>query len=109
MRKSSTRATLRVEALEARWLPSGVTPVLTSHAYDTVVADVEHVVSNLVRTHDTARATDRLRTLSARIPFGSRQLAAAWMGDLASYNPAVPGSGQATEKLLLADLNRDVA
>jgi hypothetical protein len=95
--------------MERRWLPSGVTPVLTTHTYDTVVADVGHVVSNLVRTHDTARAMDRLSTLSARVPFGSRQLAAAWTSDLASYDPIVPGSGQATKQRLLADLNRDVA
>lgn len=109
MRRSSGRATLQVEAVEGRLLLSGVTPVLTSRRYDTVVAVVEQVVSNLVRTDDTARATARLRTLSARIPFGSRQLAAAWMSDLASYDPAVPGSGPATQTLLLADLDRDIA
>jgi hypothetical protein len=90
-------------------LPSGVTPVLTSHTYETVVAVVENVMSNLVRTHDTAQAVDRLSTLAARIPFGSQQLAPIWVSDVASYNPAVPGSGRATEKLLLADLYRDVA
>ena len=109
MQRSSRRATLRVEAVEERCLPSGVTPILTSHTYDTVVAAVERVASNLVRTHDTARAMARLNTLSAQIPFQSQQLAAAWTTDLASYDPAVRGSGLATEKLLLANLKQDVA
>ena len=95
MRKSVFRTTLRVEAVQARWLPSGVTPVLTSQRYDTVAADVVHVVARLVRTHDAARAAGSLTRLSTRIPFGSVQLASAWMSDLASYNLAVPGSGRA--------------
>jgi hypothetical protein len=109
MRKPISRTTLQVEAVEARWLPSGVTPVLTSQRYDTVAAAVVQVMARVVRTHDAARAADRLSTLSTRIPFGSVQLASAWTSDLASYNPAVPGSGWATAKLLLADLKRDVA
>lgn len=109
MRRAITRTSLQVEAVEARWLPSGITPVLTSRMYDTIAADVTQVVARLVRTHDAARAVDSLRNLSARIPFGSSQLASAWMSDLASYEPAMPGSGRATAKLLLADLKRDVA
>ena len=109
MRRSISRTMLRVEAVEPRWLPSCTIPVLTSHTYDTVVADVEQVVAKLVRTHDAARAANGLRNVSAKIPFGRRQLAPAWMSDLALYSSAVPGSGLATEQLLLATLKRDVA
>jgi hypothetical protein len=109
MRRPSRRATLEVEAIERRSLLSGVTSVLTSRTYDTVVAAVERVVSNLKRTHNTARAMAQLSALSERIPFESQQLAAAWASDLASYDPAVRGSGRATEKSLMADLSEDVA
>jgi|GEM_PF-5158902 len=109
MRGPMSRAMLQVEAMEERWLPSGVTPVLTSQMYDTVVAGVTQVVASLVRTQDAARAADRLRSLSTRIPFESSQLASTWMSDLESYNPAVPGSGRATAKRLLADLKQDVS
>jgi hypothetical protein len=109
MRRSISRASLNVEEVEARRLLSGVTPVLTSPTYDTVVADVRRVMANLERTHDAPRAADRLRSLSAAIPLGHRQLAPVWSRDLASYNPAVTGSGRATEQRLLADLEQDVA
>jgi hypothetical protein len=100
---------IAARGLEQVSVRPGAAPVLTSQTYDTVVAHVRQVMSNLVRTHDTARALHRVTHLSARVPFESRQLAAAWMRDLASYDPRVPGSGRATEKLLLAELNRDVA
>jgi hypothetical protein len=100
---------LQVEAVEPRWLPSGTIPVLTLHSYDIVVADIEQVVAKLVTTHDAARAANGLRNVSAKIPFGRRQLAPAWMSDLALYSPAVPGSGRATENVLHGTLKRDVA
>jgi hypothetical protein len=100
---------LQVEAVEARRLPSSATPVLTSHTLDTVVASVEQVVARLVRTHDAARAANRLTSLAASIPFGRRQLAPAWVSALVVYNPAVPGSGRPMVRLLLADLKQDLA
>jgi hypothetical protein len=84
-------------------------PALTSHTYDSIAADVRHVVARLVRTQDTSRAATALEVLAARIPFGRRQLAAAWISDLELYNPAVPGSARTTQRVLLATLKRDVA
>ncbi|SIO35613.1 hypothetical protein SAMN05444166_4050 [Singulisphaera sp. GP187] len=109
MRKPSARTTLQVEAVESRQLLSGLTPVLTSRTYETVAADVATVVARLAKTHNTAQAENSLTRLSTRIPFGRTELASAWISDLASFNSAVPGSGRATVRLLLADLNRDVA
>jgi hypothetical protein len=82
---------------------------LTSHTLESVVAGVGRVVSRLIRTHDLARTAASLESLAARIPFGRRQLAAAWVSDLALFNPAVPGSGRTTERVLLATLKRDAA
>lgn len=109
MRRPSSRTKLQVEAVEARWLPSGVPLVLTSRMYDAVAADVMNVVANLAKTQNAVRAEESLTRISTRIPFESTQLASTWVNNLASFNRAVPGSRQATTKLLLADLKRDVA
>ena len=108
MRRSSGRATLRVEAMEKRWLPSGVTPVLTVPRYDTVVAEVGRDVES--GEDGRHRPGGRpIETLATRIPFESGCFAAAWVSDLATFDPNVHGSGQATKALVLADLNRDIA
>jgi hypothetical protein len=103
-----TRFALEVEAVEPRRLPSGLTPVLTTQTYQAVVAAVEEVTTNLARTHDLGRAAASLAHLSARVPFGVRQLAPTWINTLAGYNPQVPDSAIATEQHLLADLKGDV-
>jgi hypothetical protein len=108
MPRSIRRTSLLVESVEPRWLPSGAFPVLTSHTYDSVVAHVRQVVATLAETHNTGRAASSLESLAARIPFGRGQLAPAWISDLALYDPTVPGSGRAAERVLLATLKRDV-
>jgi hypothetical protein len=109
MGRSVVRTTLEVEQVEARRLLSSVLPVLTSHTFDSVTAGLVRVVSQLVRTDDSARAASSLESLAARIPFGRRQLAAAWVSDLALFDPSVPGSGRTTAQALLRTLRHDVA
>jgi hypothetical protein len=107
--RKKNKVTPRVEVVEARRLPSGVTPVLTTHTYETVVADVERIATRLARTQNVAQAAASLEKLSTKLPFGLRQLDPVWNAALAGYNPQVPGSAAATEQLLLTDLKRDVA
>jgi hypothetical protein len=109
MGRSTTARRLQIEPVEARRLPSAVIPVLTSHTVDFITAGVEHVAARLVRTHDTRGAASSLESLAARIPFGRRQLAAAWVSDLALFDPSVPGSGRTTAQVLLRTLRHDVA
>ena len=108
-KKPRPRVRLDVEEAEPRQLLSGLTPVLTTAGYDAVAEGVARAVEGLAATHDTALAAGRLAALSSRIPFGASQLAPGWGVALATYQAGVPGSGLATERLLLADLKRDVA
>jgi hypothetical protein len=108
-RDSKSKIALHVEEVEARQLPSGVTPVLTTHTLAAVVAGVERVATNLARTDNVAQAAASLERLSSKLPFGLRQLDPAWTLALAGFNAQVPGSAVAIEHQLLTDLKRDLA
>lgn len=98
-----------VEAVEKRWLPSGMVPTLTTQVYRNVVMAVDRAVRDLARSHDVARASEALNAIASKIPDGKEQLAPVWNADLAGYDPRVRGSAVKIRQRLLNDLRADVA
>src|SRR5262249_36012546 len=97
-----------VDVMEPRTLLSTGVPLLSGHALQGVVHEVRSITGTLVRTGNTSRASVALTRLSSRIPSGTEELAPTWRGDLALYRPGTPGSGMATERRIIGDLDRYV-
>jgi len=96
------------EAVEKRWLPSGLLPVVTVQTYRQAVVAVERVVRDLARSHDVSRASAALEAVASTFPNGEAQLAPVWNSDLAAFNPRARGSALMVRRRLLADLRADI-
>jgi parallel beta-helix repeat protein len=82
---------------------------LTTGGLKAVAALVERTGMTMAPMQNPSRASARLRDLALHLPHGLQQLAPVWQHDLATYNPASPGSRRALKRQLLADLKHDVA
>jgi hypothetical protein len=108
VRRSRVRLAVELEEVEARRLLSGAAQVLSTHTYEVVVSQVQHIMVNLTRTDNVGHASTSLANLAASIPHGSQQLAPLWQNDVAEYDPMVRGSAIATYRRLVGDLKQDV-
>lgn len=100
------RAIPQVEAMESRALLSKGLPVLSMGTYAAVVSRVDRDLGALAKTGNLPLVTHALHQLSRAVPHGGDQLFPTWQAHLSIYQPTVPGSGSATEKQLLADLDQ---